>query len=96
VARRLPEQGRWGGPDAWTPTGSERERERERKRAGARGPAWGKEKWAGPEETVEFFIYSNKFQTSSNCFDQKGPTKLQKFQIKYVFEGNQIRNKISL
>jgi hypothetical protein len=40
-------------------------------RVGARGPARGKEKCAVPKETVEFFIYSNNFQISSNCFDQK-------------------------
>jgi hypothetical protein len=68
VARRLPEQGRWGS-DAWAPAGSERERER--RRAGVRGPARGKGKWAGPEETMEFSISSNKFQISLNCFDQK-------------------------
>jgi hypothetical protein len=68
VARRLPEQGRWGS-DVWAPAGSERERER--RRAGVRGPARGKGKWARPEETMEFSISSNKFQTSLNCFDQK-------------------------
>jgi hypothetical protein len=51
--------------------GSGRERERERRRVGACGPAHGKEKWAEPEETGGFFIYSNKIQTSSNYFDKK-------------------------
>jgi hypothetical protein len=51
----------------WSSIGSEREW----RRAGACGPDRGKEKWVGPEETVEFFIYSNNFQTSLNCFDQK-------------------------
>jgi hypothetical protein len=46
-------------------------RERERRRVGACGPARGKEKWTEPEETRGFFIYSNKIQTSSNCFDKK-------------------------
>jgi hypothetical protein len=51
----------------WAPAGSRRERRRE----GARGPARGKEKWAEPQETREFFIYSNKIQISLKCFDQK-------------------------
>jgi hypothetical protein len=31
----------------------------------------GKKKWAEPVGTGEFFIYSNKIQINSNCFDQK-------------------------
>jgi hypothetical protein len=45
--------------------------ETERRRAGARGLAREKEKWVGPKERVKFFIYSNNFQVSLNCFDQK-------------------------
>jgi hypothetical protein len=44
---------------------------RERKGAGAWGPARGEEEWAEPEGTGQFLIYSIKFQTSLNCFDQK-------------------------
>jgi hypothetical protein len=40
-------------------------------RCGVRGPAWGKGEWAEPEGIGRFFIYLNKFQTSSNCLDQK-------------------------
>jgi hypothetical protein len=29
----------------------------------------GKGKWAEPEGIVRFLIYSNKFQTSLNCFE---------------------------
>jgi hypothetical protein len=36
-----------------------------------RGEKRGKKKWAEPAGTGEFFIYSNKIQTSSKCFDQK-------------------------
>jgi hypothetical protein len=35
------------------------------------GPGKKKGKWAGPNGIVNFFIYSNNFQTSLNCFDQK-------------------------
>jgi hypothetical protein len=35
------------------------------------GPAWKKKVWADPEGTVMFGIFSNQFQTSSICFDQK-------------------------
>jgi hypothetical protein len=74
------------------PVGSEREREG--RRVGACGPARGKEKWAGPEEAVEFLIYSNNFQTSLNCFDQKVEfPSSKKIQIKYAFEGKKIINK---
>jgi hypothetical protein len=31
----------------------------------------GRRSGSGPEEIVKFSIYSNKFQTSSNFFDQK-------------------------
>jgi hypothetical protein len=41
------------------------------KKSGACGPAWGKEECADPEGTGKFSIYSNKFQTSAICFDQK-------------------------
>jgi hypothetical protein len=58
-----------GPPDTHAPDSSEREREG--RRAGAHGPARRKEKWVGPEETIEFLIYSNNFQTSSDCFNQK-------------------------
>jgi hypothetical protein len=39
----------------------------------ARGPVRGGEKgkWAGPIGIVNFLIYSNNFQMSLNCFDQK-------------------------
>jgi hypothetical protein len=39
-------------------------------RNGARGPAREKGKWAEPEGIESFLIYSNKFQTSLNCFEQ--------------------------
>jgi hypothetical protein len=42
--------------------------ERERR---AHGSAQEKEKRAGPKGIVIFLIYSNNFQTSLNCFDQK-------------------------
>jgi hypothetical protein len=46
------------------------------------------------QETGESLIYSNNFQMSLNYFDQKVDLpSSKKFQIKYVFEGNQIRNK---
>jgi hypothetical protein len=48
------------------PSGSEREGG-----LGARVPAQEKEKRYGPKGIVKFFIYSNNFQTSLNCFDQK-------------------------
>jgi hypothetical protein len=35
------------------------------------GRAGKEEAWAEPEGTRTFLIYSNEFQTSSNCFDQK-------------------------
>jgi hypothetical protein len=38
---------------------------------GARGPEKEKEKRAGPKGIVKIWIYSNNFQTSSNCFEQK-------------------------
>jgi hypothetical protein len=53
----------------WAPVDSGRERER--RGTGVCGPAWGREEWAEPEGTGKFSIYSNKFQTSLNCFDQK-------------------------
>jgi hypothetical protein len=28
-------------------------------------------RWAGPNRIVKISIYSNNFQMSSNCFDQK-------------------------
>jgi hypothetical protein len=40
-------------------------------REGARGPAQEKEKQAGPKGIMNFLIYSNNFQMSSNFFDQK-------------------------
>jgi hypothetical protein len=87
------EQGRegWSG---WLVGPSCSERERERGRAWARGPARGKEKWVWPKEILEFFICSNNFQMSLNCFDEKVDLPRSKnFKTKYVFEGNQIRNK---
>jgi hypothetical protein len=40
------------------------------------------------------FDLFKKFQTNLNLVPSKdGPTKLKKFQVKYVFEGNEIRNK---
>jgi hypothetical protein len=38
---------------------------------GACGPAQGKGKWAELEGIGRILIYSNKFQTSLNCFEQK-------------------------
>jgi hypothetical protein len=59
------EQGRRGEGSSvrWGPLGRERE--------GARGPAQEMEEWAGSKGIVKILIYSNNFQTSSNCFDQK-------------------------
>jgi hypothetical protein len=55
--------------DAWARTGSGRERKmRGVERVGRPGK---KEAWAELEGIVTFFIYSNEFQTNSNCFDQK-------------------------
>jgi hypothetical protein len=40
------------------------------------------------------FDLFKKIQTNLNLVPSKdGPTKLKKFQVKYVFEGNEIRNK---
>jgi hypothetical protein len=40
-------------------------------REGPRGPAHEKEKGVGPKGIVKILVYSNNFQMSSNCFDQK-------------------------
>jgi hypothetical protein len=55
--------------DTWAP--DSRGRERERRGAGMHGPARGKDVWAEPGGTRNFLIYSIKFQTILNYFDQK-------------------------
>jgi hypothetical protein len=40
-------------------------------------------------------IYSNKFQLARNVLLMGGPTRLQKFQIKYVRKEIEIRNNFS-
>jgi hypothetical protein len=35
------------------------------------GPTRGEGKQAGSKRNIDFFIYSNNFQMSSNCFDPK-------------------------
>jgi hypothetical protein len=52
-------------------------------------------KWVGPEGTGGFLIYSNKFQLARNVLLMGGPTRLQKFQIKYVRKEIEIRNNFS-
>jgi hypothetical protein len=66
--RRCPNRGT-PSADAWALIGSGRER----KRRGTRhvGQPRKEAAWAEPEGTMTFLFYSNKFQTSSNCFDQK-------------------------
>jgi hypothetical protein len=55
--------------DAWALADSGRERER--REVGHVGQPGKKGKWAEPQGTGGFFIYSNRIQTSSNGFDQK-------------------------
>jgi hypothetical protein len=62
------------GADAGSDAGTEevaRQRVRGRTGKGMRGPVQGKKKgkWARPNRIVNFLIYSNNLQTSSNCFD---------------------------
>jgi hypothetical protein len=65
----------------------------ERREAGRVGRPGEKGKWAEPEETGGFFIYSSKIQTSSNGFDQKVDLLgWKKFQIKYSWKGFEIGN----
>jgi hypothetical protein len=57
------------------------------------GPGRRKENELSPVNSMVFDLFK-KFQTNLNVVRSKdGPSKLQKFQIEYVFEGNQIRNK---
>jgi hypothetical protein len=51
--------------------GSETEREREGGKQGCVGQPREKEKWSEPKGIINFFIYSNNFQSSSKYFDQK-------------------------
>jgi hypothetical protein len=69
AARHGPHKRGTGVSNAWALAGSGRERER--RGTGRVGRAGKEEAWAEPEGTRTFLIYSNEFQTSSNCFDQK-------------------------
>jgi hypothetical protein len=66
---QVEEQGSARAWEGWSSVGwGPPRRERE---GGACGPAQEKEKRAEPKGIVKILIYSNKFQTSLNCFDQK-------------------------
>jgi hypothetical protein len=55
-----------------------------------------KGKWAKPEGTEGFWIYSNRIQTNSNGFDQKVDLiSSKKIQIKYGRKGFEIRNNVT-
>jgi hypothetical protein len=69
ATRRCPNRGAPRASDPWAPADSRREKDR--REAGCVGRPGEKGKWAEPEGTRGFLIYSNRIQTSSNGFDQK-------------------------
>jgi hypothetical protein len=65
------------------------ERERERKIVGPRGPARGKENWAGPEETVRLFDLFKLTSIENDLIRPKdGLPQFKIFEIKYSCEEN--------
>jgi hypothetical protein len=82
--RRCPNRGAPGASDVWTPANNWRERER--REAGRMGWPVEKGKWAEPEGTGRFLIFSNSIQTSSNVLIKRWTYQAQKMPNKIWLE----------